>query len=79
MVSLLKLASLTSPEIWASATSKAGRDSSRASFSPDHPRRRNETESPTVRRVSGFQIPANKIDCHVIKYSFKTVKGGTFR
>ena len=41
-------------------------------------RRQNETESPTVRRVPGFQIPAKKIDCRVIKYSFKTVKGGTF-
>ena len=80
MVALVKLASLTGPEIWASATSKAWRDSSRAAYFLRiiMPRKQNETESPTVRRVPGFQIPAKKIDCRVIKYSFKIVKGGTF-
>ena len=34
---------LTSPEVWASTTSKAWRDSDRASFSPPHSRRQKET------------------------------------
>ena len=34
---------LTSPEVWASTTSKAWRDLDRASFSPPHSRRQKET------------------------------------
>ena len=68
------VASLTSPEIWASATSKAWRDSSRAVLSPYHSRRQNETLFAGCLGASSLR---RKKDCDVIEYSFKTVKGGT--